>query len=60
MSVVPFPSDRRRALRRAWLGAAATATLGGAGLADVAGIASAYAAESGRLCEVAGAHAAVS
>ena len=46
MSVVPFPSDRRRALRRAWLGAAAAATLGGAGMADVAGIASAYAAES--------------
>jgi serine protease Do len=46
MSVVPFPSDRRRALRRAWLGAAAAATLGGAGLADVASIASAYAAEA--------------
>jgi serine protease Do len=46
MSVVPFPSDRRRALRRAWLGAAAAATLGGAGVADVATIASAYAAEA--------------
>ena len=46
MSVVLFPSDRRRALRRAWLGAAAAATFGGASLADVAGIAAAYAAES--------------
>ncbi len=46
MSVVPFPSDRRRALRRAWLGAAAAATLSGAGMADVASFASAYAAET--------------
>src|SRR5947209_20137698 len=46
MSVVQF-NDRRRAMRRAWLGAAAAASISGAGLAEAAsGYAAAYAAES--------------
>ncbi len=47
MNVVPFNADRRRAMRRAWLGAAAAASIGGAGLVEAAaGYASAYAAET--------------
>ena len=47
MTVVPFTSDRSRALRRAFLGAAAAASIGGAGLAEIAGgYAAAAAAES--------------
>jgi serine protease Do len=46
MNVVPLNADRRRALRRAWIGAATAASLGGAGMADVVAHASAYAAES--------------
>src|SRR4051812_21854032 len=46
MSVVQF-NDRRRAMRRAWLGAAAAASISGAGLVEAAsGYAAAYAAES--------------
>ncbi len=46
MSVVPF-NDRRRAMRRVWLSAAAAASIGGAGLVEAAsGYAAAYAAET--------------
>ena len=47
MTVVPFPSDRSRALRRAFLGAAAAAAISGAGLADIAGSYAAAAESSG-------------
>jgi serine protease Do len=45
--VAPFPPDRSSSLRRAFLGAAAAATISGAGLAEIAGgYAAAAAAES--------------
>jgi len=46
MTVVAFPAERRRALRSVLLGAAAAASIGGLGLAEVASVAPAYAAES--------------
>ncbi len=47
VTVVPFLPDRSRSLRRAFLGAAAAATISGAGLAEIAGgYAAAAAAES--------------
>jgi serine protease Do len=47
MSVVAFPSERRKALRSALFGAAAVATVGGLGMVDVvSGAVPAYAAES--------------
>ncbi len=46
MSVVSFQTDRRRSLRRVWLSAAAAASLGGAGLADVLAPSAAYSAET--------------
>ena len=45
MNVVPFTAGRRKTLRRAWLGAAAAASLG-AGLAEVPVVAPALAAEA--------------
>jgi serine protease Do len=47
VTVVPFTPDRSRALRRAFLGAAAAATISGAGLADVAASYAAAAESSG-------------
>jgi len=46
MTVVALNADRRRTLRRAWLGAAAAASLGGAALGATAGATAAYAAEA--------------
>ena len=46
MTVVALNADRRRTLRRAWLGAAAAASLGGAALGATAGAIPAYAAEA--------------
>ncbi|HXT05915.1 MAG TPA: serine peptidase, partial [Roseiarcus sp.] len=46
MTVVALNADRRRTLRRAWLGAAAAASLGGAALGATAAAAPAYAAET--------------
>ena len=45
MSVVSLSAHRRKKLRRALMGAAAAATLGGAGLAD-AQVGAAYATEA--------------
>ena len=45
MTVVALNADRRRSLRRAWLGAAAAASLGGAALGATAAL-PAYAAEA--------------
>ena len=44
MTVVAFPAERRSALRSALLGAAAAATIGGLGLAEVAAAATPAAA----------------
>ena len=46
MSVVPLALDRRKSLRRVWLGAAAAASIGGAGVADMLAYGHAYAAEA--------------
>ena len=47
MSVVSLNPERRKSLRRVWLGAAAAASLGGAGLVDAAALSPAYAESAG-------------